>query len=422
MNTLGVADIFNSHSAPSHFAPFLMHLPPELAVFYCSGDYARRFPGYIDDFKGRGLKVTVDDYSGLAGHEYLLFDDSSSLVCLLEGSRENPPENGLFRFWQRYARPGARRIVYSHSVDDGPGEHSLPPGSFALHPYERGMYNDTGEGLFMQDESGKIVVTRSAAENERTVAGFTHFAGYEIPRTAAARQLLKDELARRMGVQFNPALPLVVFTYAPMDADEAEAGILGLAEKANVVVKIFPGHAYLGAFDRAPEVSGPNIFMTVDHSLNALMRLAADVNLASFISSAFVSCVAHRLPTIAVCTQRMSSASPRGIFSYALYFSFLDKAYARLARSLGPINIAFTDKIMERLGDDEYWRRYDELLPGLLANVFGDYPVCDEAAALGAGRIADVLAHGSFVTPEMKRTCRVYKGKPEGGLGMPMDL
>lgn len=422
MKTLGVADRFNSDCAPSRYLPFLMHMEPRALTFYCQADYAASYPDDIRAMRDRGIKVEIDAYQGLAEHDYLLFDDSSSLMALQESRGERPvQENGIGQTLG-LAKPEAKRIVYSHSVDDGPGEHSLPPGSFALHPYEWSFYKNTGDGLYLKDENDQVAVSRSSAGNERVVVGLTHFAGYKVPPGPEERRAYKDELARKMGVSFNPDLPLLVFTYAPMDADEANAGVARLAERANVVVKMFPNHAYLGRFDRALDVRGPNIFMTTDHSLNALMRLAADLNLTSFVSSAFVSCVAHKLRTVAVCTQRMSSAYPRGIFSYVYYFSFQDRAYARLARSIGPINIGHTEKIFERLNDEEYWRRYDELLPGLLKSIFGGYLTGDEAAAYGARRIEDVLRYDSFVTPELRRLGRIYKGRPELNLGDAVDL
>ena len=387
-------------------------MPPEAVVFYCDGQYADKYKDEVEKLKEHGIEVMVDEYEGAARHDYLLFDDSSCRICQPPAQAGSEPSPGTV-YWYRhkYTKQSARLIVYSHSIDDGPSDSSLPEGSFALHPYEWSFLKDTGEGVFMKDEKGRFLVSRSEKNIERVVMGMTHLAGVKPPKNLAEKEALKKEMAKKIGIDLNPDLPLILFSWAPLEADEVNRGLMELSKHANIIVKYYPHHPYLGHFDRVPDASGPNIFYSTDHGLNAIMRLAADINLASYISSVFVSCVAHNLRTIPVCTHRMSSIIPKGVFAYSFYFNFLQKAYARLARNIGPVNIAFTDKILDRLHNEDYWREYHDKLPEIISNIFGNFITGDEAAKLGAHHVMNVLQYGSFVTPDLKRKGTAFKGR-----------
>jgi len=149
------------------------------------------------------------------------------------------------------------------------------------------------------------------------------------------------------------------------------------------------------------EVTGPNIFQVSpedyqDGDLTFLMRFAADLNLVGLFSGSFITNVMIGLPTLPVYTRTIQAALPPRPFNYTVFLRNNTELCTRLAHGLAPMDIEATETIIDRLGDKDYWERYENELPQLRQLILGDFQLGQEALDRTVFFIRRVLRVNSF--------------------------
>ena len=378
-----------------YILPVLLGLGEE-AVFHCGPQLASARPEALAGLKAAGVEVVVDDRQRAMSHKYYLMDSGHRLFMDLP---ERAPGTEIIR---QLETQGARFIFTAHGAEQAINRH-FTARDFFLAPSVAVLADSVGAGKYLCDGEGRPLVGRSPKGTECAVAGLPYVTEEILALKRRSREELKEELAERLKMKFDPALPLVFYMVPQRNAIPAtDRGLRRLAERANVLVKNWLVRPIEGNyFNVRTEVAGPNIFQVgpgdyQDGDLTFLMRFAADLNLVGLFSGSFITNVMIGLPTLPVYTRTIQAALPPRPFNYTVFLSNTTELCVRLAHGLAPMDIEATETIIERLDDKDYWERYENELPQLRQLFLGDYQLGREALDRTVFFIRRVLRVNSF--------------------------
>ena len=398
IHKLAVVDWF---TGINYALPILLELGGNHCTYYCSHITIRDFSREISIIARKQIDIVVDGYESALFHSCMLAD-------IWHYWTRNTPNRAFFEL---ALERKMNMLYYSHGTDAVPSPH---PGSHMLYSSERQFYHGMGTGRYMLDESGMPVWAVKEDGGEGVIAGIIHLGEWAQVKDSKAD--LKRRLARRLGMNFDPALPLLVYyTCSSNDHKEADIGLAKLAAHANVLIKSKSnGPCY---------AEGKNIFLFSDKYWGTwLPKFAADYFLTGCDSGALSTALMLGLPVIPVYTQyidtlhhggadagdiqqgaarRRFRAFPQGI--RGVNFSII--------KDITPICLSDTGMIMDRIRDGEYWKRYEENVPAIQDRIFGRYYTQD-AAARAAAAIKNMLQHGTLLSPDIAALNKSFTGKP----------
>lgn len=414
------------------YLPILEALGPQRAIFYyrerqTSKEYFLRGgvgshgyeSGNMEEVLARiealGVEVRADDaqYSKAMKHRYYLTDFAV---------REH--------FWadNPFRDQGKSHICYTHSSDDCPAAGVLSANDFFIATTEEMLHKFTGAGKFLCDANGSPEIGRSPEGTEAAIAGLIHISDKNLALGARDKSLLRQELADQLGVSFRPELPLLCYmlTYFA-DGRAEDKGLTRLGRYANIVIKD-TSEVYTGTgadddeFRSAVSLAaGENIYHTRDGKLNWLMRYAADVNLTNPLGANNLTSILLGLRQISTYTRQFMGVVPPQPVNFTHLLRDPRRIQTKLAYCIAPIPIEATEMLLERIHDQDYWRRYDEQVVGVARAILGRYWVGQEALDRAVGYIVRILNRGTMTpTPQELPGAKVGQGPVT--LGFPLDV
>ncbi|UQZ88947.1 hypothetical protein C4J81_06950 [Deltaproteobacteria bacterium Smac51] len=401
MQKLAVVDIFNS-VAPFNFVPMMLQMDPKSVVFYYGDNFENRFSESLSQIQEAGITTVKNDYGQAVDNHIYFLVEQCTIISPLDLKK------------QLDKNPAVRYIHHKYgSTDEGPTDDLMRENDLAFFPNETKLFSST-QGDFFCDSNKYPIVGVGAKNTERVVTGLTHTANLPAQYRKKDKKSLQDILAQKLGAEFNPDLPVVVYMSSPLCTDDVEEGLLALSRHVNLVIKgDLVGHHYShdGKFDRPVNISGPNISFTNDHGFNTLLRLAADVVMTSFISGTTATNLALGIRSIPIYTQQMPSISPQAIFNYTTFLLNRANISVNLAQIIAPLNILSTEMILNhRINSDKYWQDFKKHLPEHQLYTFGRYRVGDEAAKAAARFMGNLLKYDSFASPDLRSSRVTLKG------------
>lgn len=410
---LAVLDSLVSPYYVGRILPLMLKLGSERIDFYCSLAFVEKYPAHIQQIKHAGIKIITDDYdSAFRTHDYFLGDSAWKGQSIVKTNKFYVPEQAIQ--WQRFKQINPRakfiwvRYVSGHMFD----QSAFDGNDLVLLPSDIMLLNFIKAGKFIVDNHGLVEIGKSPNETEAVVGGLFHVSEETLQLKKRARAELKFELSDKLKVKFDMSLPLAVFMVNHFDdVPAADRGLARLAQRANVLIKVFPGNdnPKNENSERYSRAANPNIFYTDDESVSFLMRYAADANLLHFYSGGFTTSVMLGMRTIPVHTQRLKAQIPPEFFNYNFLLRNTGGLSIRIMHNLGPLNIESTDMLLDRINDEAYWERYEKEIPLVQSAHFGNYYIGDQAVDRCVFYIKRVLEHGSFA-PQSLKDHRVLPG------------
>jgi hypothetical protein len=400
-------EIVSGGTAPPNmedpFFRIMLSLPPHLRQFACTSKYAEANRPLIDFLNQNKVIIKINSFDRL-GADAVVY-------------------GGLSRLYQKHSQDiqqkmydnGTQFLYYwDYREDPGVAEDTPRNGDFMFYPSETQMF------LFFS--GAKYNWVNGAAEaginpHGAQAAAVGLVRSYPLTREAFLQKIglendkkaLRLRLEEEMGIKLNPDLPILThFMDHQLDPTNAAKGLVALSQKFNVLVKDL---AWL--WDNSDTkiyqemLKGPNIYICQKHSglLNNLMKFAADYLLLSCLSGTTVTAVMQGFKVIPIYTQHISydarvtfSQRPPQTFTHQM--RSINRALPlKIMDNISPLCIEATNMICERLGDEDYWHRYDEAMPEVQKSVFGRY-LMDEAALKRIGAFVVRLVQTGTLVPD----------------------
>ena len=395
---LAVVDLFTG----LNFAmPLLRELGGKHCTYYCSHATIKDFPKEVRGIAQHNIDIVVDDYEPALLHSCMLAD--------------------IWYYWIKHDRNRAffelalerkmKMIYYTHGTDAVPAPH---PGSYMLYSSERQFYQGMGKSTYMLDAGGLPVWAVKADGGEGVIAGIMHLGDWALMRGSKAD--LKRQLAQQLGMEFDPALPLLVYYTCSSNAhQEADIGLARLSAYANVLIKSKSnGPCY---------AEGNNIFIFSDKYWGTwLPKFAADYFLTGCDSGALSTAVMLGLPVIPVYTRHIDTLHRGGVDAgdaqhdaktqrFKSFPQGIKGVNASIMKYITPVCISDTGMIVDRIHDAEYWQSYEKNIQAIQRRIFGRYYTQD-AAARAAASVKNLLQHGTLLSPDIAALNKPFAGRP----------
>ena len=381
MNKLAITDTFCDLA---YGIPLALALGTEWVTWYCSTKTLHREPLQIKKLLTAGIEVVMDTPLKSGEHEYMFVD-----------------------IWHRGRGRGfdfpIKSVYYTHDTGHCPATPKV--GEFMLYSSERQFLDSMGAASYLLDDHGSPDWGLAPQGGEGVLAGLLHLGEWSA-RRHEEKAALRKELAEKLGVDFDPALPLVTYyTSENNDGRDMDIGLHRLDGRANVVIKHNPQSL-------RSDAAGKNIHMCAEPTAGSfLLRFAADYILAAYASGVFTTSIMLGLRVIPVYTQRIDSFGKGGRgdlvieekqrwHSYTTIFQRKKSMHADICEHITPLHILDTDSIFARMHDADYWKRYDEGIASVQRKIFGRCYV-DDGPRRAAHYIKNLLRHGTFLTPEI---------------------
>lgn len=428
MKKLGI--ILDLIKVTHRLVPMLKYLGPSQATLYCRADQLAKNHRIVEDIKKLGTEIIVisddDDKYGrpCAGHDVFYGEASFFYQVEIPEAVEDDFSVSLFRAKNKAASHllarGKKIVCDTYSLELLPAEGLLQSGLFFLGASEEIVFRGVGAGEILCRADGEPEMGIAPGGGEIAAVGLPNATEAHLSLARRDRSCLKKELGDRMGVRFDPSLPLILYmTSHGLETSCLDRGLQRLARHANLIIK-----------DRWPEYEGPdngfnaprpdikgrNVHFYTDSDLNWLMRYAADVTLANPWSGGFYTNLMLGLRLIIIFTNKMRSGitiANLGVQPQNFTQILRDTRYlwVKTAYGLSPLNIEATEMIWDRIGDRQYWQRFDRDINRLAQGVMGRYWLGEEAARRGAMFIRRVLDRGTFrPEPAELENYRIIKG------------
>jgi len=352
------------------------------------------------------IEIVFDNYEKALSHPAILMD--------VWYPQWWPNPNSLLT---TILQSGTQIVCYTHGTDSMPTPQA---NQFMLYSSDMQFFKGVGNGRYMLNKCGKPVWGESTAGGEGAVAGLMHF-GEWLTRRKTPKATLKAELAKTMRVEFDPALPLLVYyTSERCNGRQMDEGLMRLSEHANIVIK--------SAYIYTTSAQGKNIHIYTDNTVGTFLpRFAADYVLAGYCSGTLTTSIMLGLRTIPVFTPEADtlgfagweapgckayedwacSGKPR----FAHYADYIKGLYAAILQYITPLNIMETEMLMRRIHDAAYWKTYDNSIWRIRRNIFGACPLDGHIHA--AEHIKNVLRYGTLLRKDIADCNRAWQGTPE---------
>ena len=398
INKLAVVDWFTG----INFAmPLLLELGGDHCTYYCSQATIKDFPKEISIIAKNNIPVVVDDHKLALLHSCMLSDIWYYWI--------NNDRNRAF--FDLALKRNIKMIYYTHGTDAVPSPH---PGSYLLYSSERQFYQGMGKSKYILDECGMPVWAVKEGGGEGVVAGIIHLGDWAHAK--GDKSDLKRQLAQRLGMNFDPELPFIVYyTCSSNDYKEADIGLAKLSEGANVLIKSKSnGPCY---------AEGKNIFIFSDKYWGTwLPKFAADYFLSGCDSGALSTAIMLGLPVIPVYTRSIDTLHRGGVDAddmqhdtntrrFKIFPQGIKGVNASIIKYITPIRISDTGMMVDRIHDAGYWKSYEENIQTIQRRILGRYYTQD-AAARAAAYVKNILRHGTMLFPDIAALNKSFAGKP----------
>ena len=363
-----------------------MSLPPQVTAFYCTRAFAREHPQLIGMLDEKKISIRLDTTDGL---------NSDCLVAV-----------GLLdRYYQKahykeILSCGVKTVFYASPTEDI-GFHPVE-GEFALFTSEHQLFLTAQNAKYTLDEQGKPEVGITARGGQGAAIGMWRETSILADREKE-RSYLRDKLAEASGCHFIEGLPLMFYaeTYHH-DPEPLNRALLRLSKRANIFVKDlnFEIHMYQHPMTALPKADTIFVYGK-SQTLNYLARYAADATLSVAFGGFLITSIMVGARTIPIYTQKiypwLAAYNARRQISFTSHLrSPLMALPARVMDYLTPLSIENTDAIIDRMNDEDYWQRYDAMLPEIQSYVLGNFTFDEAAYNRARGFIIRFLQGGSF--------------------------
>jgi hypothetical protein len=330
--------------------------------------------------------------------------------------------------------------IHRGETDKVPWENSLVFGSSASKIFKEGSargalflsYLTLTDDLIPPPAKGEIVFYNTETQMRLSMRNFARYwadnegelAGGSIPghgegaavgllrygrpapedslnRRAAVKAELASELSKELGpVNFSPNRPLLLQHLTMyLDAKARDRGFERLRGECDFILKSFSGDERHQLLSRA---DGDNIFKYFKALPNNLDRRAADFHLpVAYSSGAMTTSLMLGYRVIPVFTRNIHliwDQISTGTFSSFVHTMYQDwqALCLKVLEQLPPLCLESTERILERIHDQKYWKEYDRKLPSLQKAIFGRYHLLPDSLAAAAMLVRRVLEKGTI--------------------------
>ena len=244
----------------------------------------------------------------------------------------------------------------------------------------------------------KLMSLPMALRNEYAYSGPYHL-GEWLRKRHAPKAELQQELEKFIGCSFDGNKPVVAFLQDEFCHERQVAdGLRQLSQHVNLVVKpAIPS----GLTAILPGLPGIFFYPDDEYSPN-LLRFASDFILAGYHSGTLSSSTMLGLPVIPYYTSTvfLGGRLEGKRNQYTVYLKNNDSQRRDinveiLGRLNPPVNLQDTEKILERIYDQDWWMAYQQRLPLIQKSIFGDYDI-NNAAERTAELLLRVFEKGTF--------------------------
>lgn len=244
----------------------------------------------------------------------------------------------------------------------------------------------------------KLMSLPMALRNEYAYSGPYHL-GEWLRKRQTPKAELQQELEKFIGCSFDGNKPVVAFLQDEFCHERQVADALRqLSQHVNLVVKPMSPS---GLIDILSDLSGIFFYPNNEYSPN-LLRFASDFILAGYHSGTLASSTMLGLSVIPYYTStvflggRVTGKRSR----HTVYLKNNDPQRrdinVEIVETLNPpVNLQDTEKILERIYDRDWWRAYQQRLPGIQKSIFGDYDM-NNAAERTAELVLRVFERETF--------------------------
>lgn len=368
------------------FFKIFMDLPPEVTAFYCSRDFAVANPQLINLLDEKRIRVRVNTTDGL---------NSESLVVVGSTERFNPSER-----YNEIKSLGVKTVYYLPPTEEL--GHSPEADEFIFYTSEKQLLFSAVNPKYALNEKGDLEAAITAKGGQGAAIGVWRNEDV-LAFGKKKRPALRKQLAELTGFSFNESLPLMFYseTYH-QDPQPFNHGFLRLADKSNILIKDLSFESHLFKYPLAQIPKSDNIFVFDKSSINYLARYAADVTLSIAFGGFLTTSIMIGARTIPIYTQKIfpwaSFYNERRQVSFTNHLqNSLMALPARIMDYLTPLSIENTEAILDRMNDEAYWKRYEQLLPEIHSYVFGNFAFGEKVYNRAMSFILRYLKYGSFI-------------------------